>query len=99
MNEYDKTLMLAPSLTPGYCVCCGIPYTEGHHVVYRSHGGHNGPILSLCQGCHDRTHANRLHFRYTERWEWLATAEPVKYEVAIEMQNWRRCSDAMVCEC
>lgn len=35
------------------CVACGHPPpSEAHHILKRSLGGHNGPLLSLCANCH-----------------------------------------------
>jgi hypothetical protein len=40
-----------------YCAFCGNNRGVGlHHVVFRSHGGHAGPVLPLCQRCHDNIH-------------------------------------------
>jgi hypothetical protein len=88
MNRYLHALMSAPSLTPGRCAyCCEYP-TERHHVVRRSQGGTNGPVIELCRDCHHDAHQMRLHFRYTDRWECLATV-PMKYERALESEGWR----------
>ena len=95
MNEYHKALMSAPSLTPGWCICCGRPYPTRHHVVKRSQGGHDGPQVDLCghgtTGCHGDAEHQRLHFRYSDGWMYLRTEEPTKYAVALEMEGWRRC--------
>lgn len=97
MNEYEKELMKAPSLVREWCVVCGRPATNLHHVVYRSHGGKDSPLVSLCgfgnaSGCHGLVHHNRIHFRYTGRWEYLITDEPVKIDVAYESGGWLPCS-------
>lgn len=97
MNEYDKALMLAPSLTPGWCVVCGVPYPTRHHVVRRSRGGHLGPVIDLCghgtSGCHGNAERLCLHFRYDEGlWSWLRTPRPVRYADALEAGGWRPCS-------
>lgn len=39
--------------------------------------------------CHGMAHHQMLHFRYTDRWEWLATEAPTRYEVALSMRGWR----------
>lgn len=103
MNLLHRDLMDAPSLTPCYCVVCGLPTVTRHHVVPRSQGGHAGPVLSLCghgtAGCHGRAEDKRLHFRYDGRWWWLATQYPVKYQDALELDGWLPCADAMVHDC
>ncbi|MDY0228126.1 MAG: HNH endonuclease signature motif containing protein [Desulfomicrobium apsheronum] len=89
MNLYLQALMSAPSPgSSGRCaVCCEYP-TERHHIVRRSQGGADGPLIELCRDCHHDAHQMRLHFRYTDRWEYLATV-PMKYERALEVQGWR----------
>lgn len=58
------------------------------------------PTLTLCgRGnvlsdggrpyCHGMAHHQMLHFRYTGRWEFLRTREPMKYATALEMEGWR----------
>ena len=38
---------------------------------------------------HGMAHQMRLHFRYEDdRWEYLITEEPTKYERALEMPGW-----------
>ena len=94
MNEYEKDLMKAPSVIRDHCVICGRPATELHHAVYRSNGGEDGPVLSLCgwgnvSGCHGLVHSNRLHFRYRDGWEYLITDVPVKVDTAHALEGWR----------
>lgn len=65
MNNYDKaldTLDLSPYRREWCCVC-GQPKTDGHHVVYRSHGGKDKHIISLCRECHRLAHVARLRFK------------------------------------
>lgn len=39
------------------CVFCGAVRGVGdHHVVFRSHGGEDGPTVPVCQRCHDKVH-------------------------------------------
>lgn len=39
------------------CVFCGAVRGVGdHHVVFRSHGGEDGPTVPVCQACHGRIH-------------------------------------------
>lgn len=96
MNEYERALMPAPSLLPGWCITCGRPYPERHHAVPRSQGGADGPELHLCgqgntSGCHGEAHSKRLHFRYRGGWEYLRT-EPTRYETALaQSKGWERC--------
>lgn len=41
--------------------------------------------------CHGLAHANMLHFRNTGgRLEYLITAEPCKYQEALQMQGWKQ---------
>lgn len=50
-----------------------------------------GNVEGLCGRplCHGLAHENKLHFRYTDRWEWLRTAEPTRYADALEMDGWQ----------
>ena len=103
MNELEKPLMDAPELVRPWCVVCGRKATNKHHVIPRSHGGSNGPVLSLCgfgnqSGCHGLAHEYRLHFRFTGRWEYLKTKKPTKYQNALESKGWRNCESAEICE-
>lgn len=86
-----------PSLTPGYCVVCGRQGTTKHHPVPRSQGGTYGPVLELCghgtAGHHGMAEDKRLHFRWRDRWEWIETAYPLKYEAALELEGWHPCPD------
>lgn len=76
MSTLDRELMRAPSLTPGRCVVCDKgahnvwPQLNAHHVVPRSRGGTDGPILHLCgsgtQGCHGMAEQHRLRFKYED---------------------------------
>lgn len=50
MTRYSSHNMRGESWLPGYCSICGRPYPERHHVVARSLGGHDGPLIHLC-GC------------------------------------------------
>lgn len=76
----------------GYCRVCGhTGDTELHHIVPRSRGGHDGPVVELCgfgnnlrdaDGrllCHGLAHAHRLHFKVEcgELW-FLLTPTPEK---------------------
>lgn len=39
--------------------------------------------------CHGLAHANRLHFRWADRWEYILLDEPTDYLTALEMDGWR----------
>ena len=98
MNLYEQDLMGRPSIKREYCVFCGRPATEQHHVVFRSQGGGKGPTVSVCgwgntSGCHGLLHARKLHLRWREGWEYLRTAEPTKYDEALRMSGWRKLAD------
>lgn len=69
MNEYERQNMRGTSVSnaQGLCVVClRAPATDRHHVVFRSAGGGDGPLLSLCRDCHERAHQRRLHFRWVD---------------------------------
>ncbi len=40
--------MCGESHLPGWCSVCGRPHPEAHHVVPRSLGGAQGPLVHLC---------------------------------------------------
>lgn len=95
MNEYQKALMLAPSIETPYCPFCGRKATNRHHIVPRSQGGHDGPTVTVCgmgnaSGCHGRLHAHKLHLKYDGGWLYLETYQPVKYETALGKDGWKR---------
>lgn len=48
MSRYNRHNMAGPSHKPGWCAICGRPHPEGHHVVPRSLGGADGPVIHLC---------------------------------------------------
>lgn len=94
MNLLDEALMGKPSIESIWCPFCGKPSTNRHHIVYRSRGGKDGPTITVCgfgnaSGCHGKLHSHLLHLRYTDRWEYLETKEPTKYQTALEMDGWR----------
>ncbi|WP_314785064.1 hypothetical protein [Olsenella uli] len=95
-------LMDGMSLTLDRCAVCGKPWPlNQHHVVRRGAGRlYRGgvevskPTVTLCgsgnaSGCHGLAHANRLHFRWAGRWEYLLCDEPTRYQEALEMDGWR----------
>jgi len=95
MNELDRAMMGAPSIESPYCPFCGRPATNRHHVVLRSQGGGDGPTVTVCgfgnaSGCHGKFHRRLLHLRYRDGWEFLETSEPTKYQVALDMEGWRK---------
>ena len=70
--EYQRRIFAAPSVRRDYCVVCGRPAQNDHHVIpncrkaTREHP--ESPTLSLCgmgnaSGCHGEAHSHRLHFR------------------------------------
>lgn len=94
MTLYERELMDKPSYRSESCPVCGRPATNQHHVVYRSHGGGNGPTISLCgfgnaSGCHGLAHRHMLHFRYHGGWQFRFTDEPVGEMTALELPGWR----------
>ena len=94
MNLLDQALMGKPSIECIWCPFCGRPATNRHHIVYKSRGGKDGPTIAVCgmgnaSGCHGKLHQHLLHLRYTDRWEYLETDEPTKYQDALEMEGWR----------
>lgn len=96
MNLYQRALMGKPSLQPGWCVICGDPCVTGHHIVPRSQGGADGPVIHLCGhgtiGHHGKAEDKQLHFRWRDQWEYLETSRPTRYEAALEMDGWRECA-------
>lgn len=72
LNEYDRANMAGYSVSydPPRCAVCGnVSPLNAHHVVFRSHGGTDGPTITLCgngntSGCHGLAHHNRLFFRW-----------------------------------
>ena len=100
MNSYLEAMMALPSIESAVCPFCGRPASNRHHIVPRSQGGKDGPTVTVCgfgnaAGCHGLLHAHRLHLRPSGDgwWEWLLTAEPVKYDKALAMPGWMRVED------
>ena len=94
MNELQKPLYNAPSISTPWCPFCGKPATNRHHIVPRSQGGGDGATVNVCgmgnaSGCHGRLHDHTLHMRYEGRWQYLETDEPTKYQDALKMDGWR----------
>lgn len=84
----------APSVRREWCVVCGRPATNMHHVIPNDR--RHSPALSLCgmgnaSGCHGAAHAHRLHFRFTDRWEYMWTDEPMNELDASEIRDGWRC--------
>ncbi len=40
--------------------------------------------------CHGIAHANRLHFRWNDGWEYILLDEPTDYLTALDMEGWKR---------
>lgn len=75
MNRYNAHNMRGPSLTPGWCAVCGLPHPEAHHIVPRSLGGKDGPVVHLCGRGNNLRDAlgNELHHGLAENhrmWLW-----------------------------
>lgn len=89
--------MHAPSLIRTHCPFCGRPATNNHHIVPRSQGGTDGPLISVCGlgntcGCHGLLHQHKLHLRYdfdAEVWEFIFTYKSTKYDTALKMSGWQ----------
>ena len=105
MNEFQRRLMDKPDLRvkadifdPGYiCPFCRINRaTEKHHIVHRSQGGKEGPIVQVCGfgnagGCHGLLHQHKLHLDWDNGWVYARTKEPAK-DVWLETRpdlDWR----------
>lgn len=90
----DEELLDKPSIESDWCVFCGRPRTEYHHIVYRSHGGTDGPVVAVCgagnaSGCHGMLHSGRLHLDWRDGgWRYLKTDQPVSHEQARQMKGW-----------
>lgn len=70
--EYQRCIFEAPSVRRDYCVVCGKPATNNHHVIpncrHETRDHPESPTLSLCgmgnaSGCHGMAHDHKLHFR------------------------------------
>ena len=102
LNRLTLPLLGKPSLISRYCVVCGKPATNSHHVIIKGMGGSRHskriPTVSLCgsgntSGCHGLAHSMRLHFRYRDGWEYLLLDEPTDYQTALGMEGWCRVGD------
>lgn len=51
-----------------FCIYCGKPAQEFHHIVPRHAGGDNRPsnIVPLCSACHKKAHSRRVN---EEEWK------------------------------
>lgn len=100
LNDLTAPMLGRPSLHSPYCVVCGKPATNQHHVIIKGMGGSRRqiPTVSLCgmgntSGCHGLAHSMRLHFRYRKGWECIIMPEPCDYQTALESDGWRRISN------
>ena len=88
--------------TKPFCAICGAPANEQHHPIRRGAGNVYGadgraatkPTITLCgrgntSGCHGKAHDGRLHFRFTDRWEYIETEEPIDRLAAFRLEGWR----------
>ena len=100
LNDLTASMLDKPSIVTASCCVCGRPATNQHHVIIKGMGGTRHekriPTVSLCglgntSGCHKLAHAMRLHFRYTDTWEYIILPKPTNYADALEMEGWRRC--------
>jgi hypothetical protein len=94
MNEYLRALLGKPDCDTGLCSICAQRANNMHHVIPGDRKNKDNPLIRLCgsgvTGHHGLAHEKRLHFRYTDWWEYLITDEPTKYEKALAMKGWRR---------
>lgn len=89
-----QTVLQAPELTalipPEYreaveagetqCkMCRSWSQLERHHLVPRSMGGHDGPLIWLCRDCHDKVTFHR------EGWSWRVLADRLGHPEIAEM--------------
>lgn len=98
--SWRDEMYTAPSVRREWCVVCGRPAQNDHHVIpgarHATREHPESPTLSLCgmgnaSGCHGAAHAHRLHFRFTDRWEYMWTDEPLKEDAAHEIVKGWRC--------
>jgi len=93
VNRFHEELMGAPSITGPYCALCGDTPTTLHHLVPRSQGGVDGPVISLCghgtAGHHGAAEDKRLHFYWDgKNLFYLETHRPTKYDRALYIGGW-----------
>lgn len=55
-----------------FCPVCGkTGKLDGHHVVHRSQGGEDGPIIYICRSCHAQHHdVGDIAFAWDGEWYW-----------------------------
>lgn len=70
--DYQRNIFNAPSVRREWCVVCGRPAQNDHHVIpghrHKTKNYPESPTLSLCgmgnaSGCHGLAHSHKLHFR------------------------------------
>lgn len=98
MNELQRKLLDKPPIEAPWCPFCGRPWQSRHHIVPRSQGGEKGPTVTVCgidnvTGCHGDFHRSKKHLRWNNGWEYLSLRSPVRYEVALEMNGWKKVSN------
>lgn len=71
------------------CRGCSQPYSEVHHIVYRSHGGPDTleNLICLCSACHDRAHS--VAKPPIKRWELAALTKVSGADVMYLRKNIR----------
>ena len=97
LNELTASLLLLESRISDRCVVCGSKAVHKHHLVQKGMGGRGrkaeeGAVVSLCFKCHEAAHRHTLHFRnYEGELQALRTAQPMKYQDALEQEGWFDC--------
>ena len=99
-SAYRMNLLDKPSVTDTpYCVVCGKPATNAHHVIPKGMGGVSKemeariPKLKLCgngnlNGCHGLAHQGLLHINWEDGmggWVFRRSSEPMGDE-----ESWRQ---------
>lgn len=92
MSRYNAHNMRGPSLTPGWCAVCGRPHPEAHHIVPRSLGGADGPVIHLCGRGNALFDAlgNELHHGLVENhrlWLWFNDGEDADIAPALPQHS------------
>lgn len=105
-NTLDQPLWhltCAPDYIPNYCVVCGKPATNKHHVIEKSDGELvegvkiRRPLVRLCgsgtTGCHGKVHDRVLHVDWRGgEWKYLETSKPTRQIKAYELkEGWKPC--------
>lgn len=102
LDLYDREMLDKPNVPSPCCAVCMRPYDNGHHVIFKGHGGvprsleKRIPVINLCgngnaSGCHGEAHHRRLFFRWRNGWEYLRVNRAMKVDEAMAMpdERWR----------